>query len=164
MKRFIAVCVTACFVVLAPVGHVQAFGGHGGGHGGHFGGHFGRHGFHGGHFGGHFGGHSFHGGHFGHFGPFPQRRIFPHAGGFPHGFGHGGFFFHRGGGSFSPFAFRAGPPVVIIKDPFFCFPHGLGFTAQDAFLTHLQDLHGISARRAPAYLIRTGPRLIFLGF
>lgn len=153
MKRFIGVWVTACFVVLTPAGYVQAFGGHGGGHGG-------------GHFGSHFGDHSFHGGHFGHFGPFPQGEIFPHPGGFPHGFGPDGFFppYGDGGGFFSPFALRAGPPVAIIRDPFFCFPHGLGFTAQDAFLAHLQDFHGISAGHAPAYLIQTGPRLLFLGF
>lgn len=153
MKRFLVVCVTAFVVVLALAGHMQAFGGHGSGHGG-------------GYFGGHFGGHGFHEGHFGHFGHFPQGGIFPHPGDFPHGFGHGGVFPHHGGGGgfFSPFAFRAGPPVAIIKDPFFCFPHGLGFTAHDAFLAHLQDVHGISAGHVPAYLIQTGPRLIFLGF
>jgi len=170
MKRFIAVCVTACLVSITPVGHVQAFGGHGGGHGGNFGGHGGRHGGHsGGHFGGHafhgrhFGGHAFHGGHFGHF---PHGRIFHHPKGFPHKFGHGGFFPHHHGfgRSFAPFAFRAGPPVAIIKDPFFCFPHSLGFPEQETFFTHLYNLHGISPGRASFSLIQTGGRLIFLGF
>jgi len=161
MKRFIAVCITVCLVGLAPGGHVQAFGGQGGGHGGHFGGHRGGHG---GHFGGHFGGHR--GGHGGHFGHFPHGRTFHHPGGFPHKFGHGGFFsYHHGfGRSFAPFAFRAGPPIAIIKDPFFCFPHGLGFTEQDTFVTHLHTLHGISPGRAAFSLIQTGGRLIFLGF
>lgn len=177
MKRFIVVGVMAICVVLASAGYVQAFGGHGGGHGGHFGGHegghgghfgehFGGHGFHGEHFGGHFGDHSFHEGHFDHFGHFPPGGIFQHPDGFPQGFGHRGFFPHHGGGGgfFSPFAFRAGPPVAIIKDPFFCFPHGLGFTDQNAFFAHLQDLHGISPGHAPAHLIQTGERFIFLDF
>ena len=160
MKRFIAVCVTACLVGLVPVGHVQAFGRHGGGHGGHFGGHGGGRG---GHFGGRFGGHAFHGGHFGHS---PPGRIFHSPRGFPHEFGHGGFFLHHHGfgRSFAPFAFRVGPPVAIIKDPFFCFPHGLGFTEQDTFFIHLHNLHGISPEHASFSLIQTGGRLIFLGF
>ena len=164
MKSFLVVCVRAFFVILAPAGHTQAFGGHGGGHGGHFGGHFGGHGLQGGHFGGHFGGHALHGGHFGHFGHFPHGGILHHPSGFPHGFGHGGFFFHHGsgGGFLSPFGFRVGPPAAIIRDPFFCFPHGLGFVARDPFFTHLQDVHGISPRHAR--LIQTGRRLIFLGF
>jgi hypothetical protein len=53
---------------------------------------------------------------------------------------------------------------VIIKDPFFCYRHGLGFTEQDTFFIHLHTLHGISPERAPFSLLQTGGRLIFLGF
>lgn len=156
MKPFIVVCITASLVVVAPAAHTEASRGHGGGHGGHFSGHGGGHGFHGEHFGGHFGrhafpgghfgGHAFRKGHFGHFHHFPHGGIFRHPRGFPYGFRQRGVFPHHGGGGglFAPFAFRAGPPVAIIKDPFFCFPHGLSFPAHETFLMHLQQFHGIA--------------------
>ena len=119
MKKFIVVCVTALFVVIAPVEHGWAFGGHGGhsgGHAGHVGGHSGGR-F--GHFRGHSGGHGFRGGRLGKFGHLPHGRIFRHRGGFPHKFRQRGFFLHHGGFGefFAPLAFRVGQPVVIIKDP-----------------------------------------------
>jgi hypothetical protein len=177
MKTFVAVFAAVFVFVAAPARPAQAWGGHGGGHGGgHSGGHggghagrFGAHGFHGGHGGG------FDHGNLGHHPFVPglgHRGLFRHHGGFgtffdPFG-GHAlGFehFPHGGlGGFFEPFGFHGGAPAVIIGDPFFCFPHGLGFAAQDPFYTHLWNEHGIPRRHAPAYLIETGARFIFLGF
>lgn len=57
-----------------------------------------------------------------------------------------------------------GVMAICVVLAFFCFPHGLGFTEQNAFFAHLQDLHGISPGHAPAHLIQTGERFIFLDF
>jgi len=59
-----------------------------------------------------------------------------------------------------------GPPVVVISSPFFCFPHGLGFTDQALFLDHLQRFHGIPPRSAFSFCrpIGGGSRWIFFGF
>ncbi len=65
----------------------------------------------------------------------------------------------------APFGF-VGPPVVVISSPFFCFPHGLGFTDQTLFLDHLQRFHGIPPRSALSSCrpIGGGSRWIFFGF
>jgi len=59
-----------------------------------------------------------------------------------------------------------GPPVVVISSPFFCFPHGLGFTDQTLFFDHLQQFHGILPRSALSFCrpIGGGSRWIFFGF
>jgi hypothetical protein len=54
--------------------------------------------------------------------------------------------------------------VVIIKDPFFCFPHGLGFPKHEGFFTHLHTFHGIAPGRVPFSVIQTGGRLLFFGY
>jgi hypothetical protein len=64
-----------------------------------------------------------------------------------------------------PFAPSPSPPVVI-SSPFFCFPHGLGFTDQALFLDHLQHFHGILPKNALAFCLPVGGgiRWIFFGF
>jgi len=65
-----------------------------------------------------------------------------------------------------PFAPLPAPPVVVISSPFFCFPHGVGFTDQALFLDHLQRFHGIPAKNALAFCLPVGGgiRWIFFGF
>ncbi len=137
--------VSALFLVLASEGYVGAFGGQGG----------------------LLLGHALHGEHL----PqrFPHKGPFPHQGGPFHPFGGHAFsrdhFAHGWAGPFFPsLAFRRSQPVVFIKKPFFCLPHGLGFAAWDAFLTHLQTDHNLFAEHTTAHLVRTGGRLLFLGF
>jgi len=138
--------------------------------------------------GGHAGG--FHGGsgHFDHFqheqffGPhhhFGQDRFAFHS----FGFSGGGFFFDNRFGPAGPPPLGApgppplgapgrvpfiplGPPVVVISSPFFCFPHGLGFTDQTLFLDHLRQFHGIPSSNALSRCmpIGGGLRWIFFGF
>lgn len=59
-----------------------------------------------------------------------------------------------------------GQPTVVISSPFFCYPHGLGFTDQSQFLDHLQQFHGILPRRAFSFCtpVTNGSRWIFFGF
>lgn len=122
---------------------------------------------------------------------FPHGQFFA----LPPHFGQGGFAFHSFGFSSGGFAFdnRFGPagpppfgapgppplgapgplpfvplrpPPVVISSPFFCFPHGLGFTDQALFLDHLQQFHGIPPKNAFSSCIPVGGglRWIFLGF
>ncbi len=141
--------------------------------------------------GGHAGG--FHGGS-GHFDHFQHEQFFGphhhfdgpgfafHSFGFPgefgfHSFGFSGrsFFFGDRFGPAGPPPLGApgpapfdpvGPPVVVISSPFFCFPHGLGFTDQTLFFDHLQQFHGILPRSALSFCrpIGGGLRWIFFGF
>jgi hypothetical protein len=128
---------------------------------------------------------------FGHQQRFGHEQFF----GPPHHFGQSGFAFHSFGFSSGGFAFGnhfgpagppplgapgppplgapgpapfgpVGPPIVVISSPFFCFPHGLGFTDQPLFLDHLQRFHGIPPRSALSCCrpIGGGLRWIFFGF
>ena len=116
------------------------------------------------------------------FGPhhhFGQDRFAFHS----FGFSGGGFFFDNGFGPAGPPPLGApgppplgapgrvpfiplGPPVVVISSPFFCFPHGLGFTDQTLFLDHLRQFHGIPSSNALSRCmpIGGGLRWIFFGF
>ena len=145
MKQTIVGCAAVVFIALAMGGQGWTFDGQSSSQHGSFRGHTGS---------------------ASHFSPFVHGKSFHHRGSRLHTFKHPGSFFHqrRSGRLLSPYAFRAAPPVVIITDPFFCFPHGLGFVAQDVFFSHLETVHGLSASQTSAFLLQTGPRLLFLGF
>jgi hypothetical protein len=49
-------------------------------------------------------------------------------------------------------------PVVVIKDPFFCYPHNLGFRTEADFLEHLRTTHHVSSEHSPAHLLRIDER------
>lgn len=127
--------------------------------------------------------------HFGPFVPFGHEQHFGHeqfsglhhhCGGCGFGFrsfgfsGRSFFFGHRFGpagppplGAPGPTPFgSANPPVVVISSPFFCFPHGLGFTDQAVFVDHLHQLHRVPPRSALSFCwpVGGGSRLIFFGF
>ena len=52
-------------------------------------------------------------------------------------------------------------PVVDIKDPFFCYPHNLGFRSETDFFEHLGTTHHVSREHSPAHLLRIDGRLVF---
>ncbi|HXG20608.1 MAG TPA: hypothetical protein VNN62_16220 [Methylomirabilota bacterium] len=59
----------------------------------------------------------------------------------------------------------SGPPPVVIREPFFCYPHGLGFNDQAVFFAHLAQFHRISSRNPLAYCrFVGGSRWIYFGF
>lgn len=62
-----------------------------------------------------------------------------------------------------PFAAGRGP-VVLISTPFFCHPHGTGFTDESEFVRHLHEQHGLPERRALASCREVGGKLFFFGF
>ena len=148
---------------------------------GHFGGFQGSFGHPGPHLG--FGSPQFHRPGFGHFDHSQHEQFFgPH-----HHLGHRGFgsrsfgfsgrsfFFGNRFGPAGPPPFgapgptpfgSANPPVVVISSPFFCFPHGLGFTDQAVFVDHLHQLHRVPPRSALSFCrpVGGGSRLIFFGF
>jgi hypothetical protein len=110
-----------------------------------------------------------------------RSHVLEHGSGFrfrsqPHGFFSFGFHGHESGSSFGaagpPPWGAAGPPpfapgrapVVFISTPFFCHPHGLGFTNESEFVQHLYEGHRIPAHRALASCSEVGGKLFFFGF
>jgi hypothetical protein len=83
-----------------------------------------------------------------------------------HGRGvYGGWFFeHRTFGWPGYTAFSSAAPVIVIDDPFFCYPDGLGFAERRLFFEHLWREHGLTAEDASTVVVDTGGRSIFLGW
>jgi hypothetical protein len=137
-----------------------------------------------------------HGRHFAHEQFFGPHHHFGHGGfgfrsfGTPWGFSFRSFGFSGGGFSSRTWVGPAGPPplgapgptpfaapgptpfaplhrpIVIIRSPFFCFPHGLEFTDQALFISHLHQFHGVPLGNALSFCqpVGGGARLIFFGF
>ena len=55
-------------------------------------------------------------------------------------------------------------PVGVIREPFFCFSHNLGFRSEAEFFTHLKTAHNVSREHAPAHLLQIGESLVFFSF
>ena len=68
-------------------------------------------------------------------------------------------------GAAGPSPFAAGrAPVVFISTPFFCYPHGLGFTSEAELVEHLVEVHGLAEQSALAACRPVGGKLFFFGF
>jgi hypothetical protein len=71
---------------------------------------------------------------------------------------------------FSPFAHRfviarrrfVGN-TVIIREPFFCFGHGIGFINEPLFFDHLHRFHGIPFEAIPGVVVHSGSQVFFFG-
>ena len=77
---------------------------------------------------------------------------------------------HTGGWGFlrrharEPATSAPAQPVVVIKDPFFCYPHNLGFRSEAEFFEHLRMTHHVSHEHSSAHLLRIDERLVFFSF
>ena len=79
-----------------------------------------------------------------------------------HGYSGGWGFPRRHAGE--PAAPPPAQPVVVIKDPFFCYPHNLGFRSEADFFEHLRTTHHVSREHSLAHLLRIDERLVFFSF
>jgi hypothetical protein len=52
---------------------------------------------------------------------------------------------------------------VIIREPFFCFHHGIGFTNQPAFFDHLHRFDGVAFETIPSAIVPHGSQMFFFG-
>jgi hypothetical protein len=55
-------------------------------------------------------------------------------------------------------------PVVVIREPFFCFAHNLGFGSEVEFFDHLRTVHHVNRGHASAHLLPIGGHVVFFSF
>jgi hypothetical protein len=53
--------------------------------------------------------------------------------------------------------------AVIIREPFFCFGHGIGFINEASFFDHLHQFHGLAFETIPSVVVHNGPQVFFFG-
>jgi hypothetical protein len=53
--------------------------------------------------------------------------------------------------------------TVIIREPFFCFGHGIGFINEASFFDHLHQFHGLAFETIPSVVVHNGPQVFFFG-
>jgi len=52
---------------------------------------------------------------------------------------------------------------VIIREPFFCFRHGIGFINEPLFFDHLHRFHGVAFGAIPRVIVHSGSQVFFFG-
>ena len=53
--------------------------------------------------------------------------------------------------------------TVIIREPFFCFGHRIGFINEASFFDHIHSFHGVAFETIPSVVVRSGPQAFFFG-
>ena len=53
--------------------------------------------------------------------------------------------------------------TVIIREPFVCFGHGIGFNSEASFFDHLHQFHGLAFETIPRVVVHNGPQVFFFG-
>lgn len=52
---------------------------------------------------------------------------------------------------------------VIVREPFFCFHHGIGFINEASFFDHLHQFDGLAFETIPSVLVQNGSQVFFFG-